>query len=230
MGVIFKVGDVYQITPPGDGELQPRVPPTVPPTGSPPRTDQAGPSFYHAPPAWDSQYRALQDSIRSTPVKSLYEGQASTARKIYLTEIHVSMLINESLRLYPPLLLNRRVTKKGAKLGNLILPAGIGVSFPTLAVHHDPNIWGEDVLLFNPERFSQGIASATKNNRAAFLPFSLEPRIRVGADFAINEAKIAVSMILQRYAFTISPEYIHSPTQILLLRPQNGVQILLHAL
>ena len=64
MGFIFKVGNVYQMTPPGDGGPRPRVPPTVPPTDSPPHTDQAGPSSYHAPPTWESQYRFLQDSVR----------------------------------------------------------------------------------------------------------------------------------------------------------------------
>ena len=64
MGVIFKVvGDVYQMTPPGEGGPRPLVPPPVPPTDLSPHTDQAGPSSYHAPPAWDSQYHSLQNSI-----------------------------------------------------------------------------------------------------------------------------------------------------------------------
>ena len=62
MGVICKVEDVYHMTPPGDGGPRPRVPSTVPPTDSLPHTDQADPSSYHAPPAWDSQYRSLHDS------------------------------------------------------------------------------------------------------------------------------------------------------------------------
>ena len=63
MGVIFKVGDVYQFTPPGEGRPQPRVPPTAPSTEPPPHTDQAGPSSYQAPPVWDSSYQNLQDSV-----------------------------------------------------------------------------------------------------------------------------------------------------------------------
>lgn len=142
----------------------------------------------------------------------------------------MSMIINESLRLYPPAVYTERKTKKGAKLGNIKLPANINVQVPIVAVHHDPTIWGEDANLFNPERFSEGVAAATKNNPAAFLPFSLGPRTCVGLNFAINEAKITLSMVLQRYAFTLSPVYIHSPIQIVTLRPQHGIQVVLHSL
>ncbi|KAK7822138.1 cytochrome p450 cyp749a22 [Quercus suber] len=37
-------------------------------------------------------------------------------------------------------------------------------------------------------------------------------------------------MILQRYAFTLSPAYVHSPFQLLTIRPQHGVQVMLHSL
>ncbi|XP_071921559.1 cytochrome P450 CYP749A22-like isoform X1 [Coffea arabica] len=143
----------------------------------------------------------------------------------------ISMIINETLRLYPPAIYARRTTKEGAKLGNYKLPADLNISIAILAVHHDPQIWGDDAHLFNPERFSQGVSGATKiNNPAAFLPFSLGPRTCVGSNFAITEVKIALSMILQRYAFTLSPSYVHSPVQMLALMPQHGVQVVLHAL
>ncbi|KAL3511016.1 hypothetical protein ACH5RR_030417 [Cinchona calisaya] len=142
----------------------------------------------------------------------------------------MSMIINESLRLYPPSVYTERKAKKGAKLGNFILPANMNVHVPILAIHHDPKIWGKDADIFDPERFSSGIAAATNNNPAAFLPFSLGPRTCVGADFATVEAKISLSMILQRYTFTLSPNYVHSPVQIVSLRPQHGVQVVINAL
>lgn len=142
----------------------------------------------------------------------------------------MSMIINESLRLYPPSVYTERKAKKGAKLGTLVLPANTNVHVPILSIHHDPKIWGKDAHIFNPERFSNGVSAATKNNPAAFLPFSLGPRTCVGANFATLEAKISLSMILQRYAFTLSPNYVHSPVQTLSLRPQHGVQVVIRAL
>ncbi|KAM5562305.1 cytochrome P450 CYP749A22 [Rosa sericea] len=141
----------------------------------------------------------------------------------------MSMIINESLRLYPPVIsLVRRVDKE-VKLGNLIIPANVELLVPNLALHHEPQFWGQDVKHFKPERFSEGVASATNNNMAAFLPFGMGPRTCVGLNFATIEAKIALSMILQRYSFTLSPAYVHSPFQFLTVRPQHGLQVILHS-
>ncbi|KAK9934963.1 hypothetical protein M0R45_022083 [Rubus argutus] len=75
----------------------------------------------------------------------------------------MSMVINESLRLYPPVLNIVRKVKREVRLGKLIVPANVEVHIPTLALHHEPLFWGQDVQLFKPERFSEGVAKATNN-------------------------------------------------------------------
>ncbi|XAR65311.1 11-oxo-beta-amyrin 30-oxidase [Bertholletia excelsa] len=142
----------------------------------------------------------------------------------------VTMILNEVLRLYPSVLNITRKVHKKVRLGKLLLPANIQLSIAVLPLHRDPQIWGEDAHRFKPERFSEGVAKATNNNPAVYLPFGLGPRSCVGMNFAINEAKIALSMILQRYAFTLSPTYVHSPSQILTVRPQHGLQVRFHPL
>ncbi|KAK6931374.1 Cytochrome P450 [Dillenia turbinata] len=140
----------------------------------------------------------------------------------------MNMIINETLRLYPPVISIIRKTRREVRTGKLILPADMELAIPVLALHHDPNIWGQDADLFKPQRFSEGVAKATNNNAAAFLPFGLGPRTCVGLNFATVEAKITLSMILQRYSFTLSPAYVHSPTTLLTIKPEHGVQVLLH--
>jgi PHYB activation tagged suppressor 1 len=140
----------------------------------------------------------------------------------------MNMIINESLRLYPPVVALLRRVKQESRLGKLVVPKNLSFTIPVLALHHDVEIWGKDAQKFNPERFSEGVAKATNNNPGVFLPFGLGPRSCVGLNFATNEAKIALAMILQRYSFTLSPAYTHSPFQILTIRPQHGVQIILH--
>ncbi|KAF5200535.1 Cytochrome p450 [Thalictrum thalictroides] len=98
-----------------------------------------------------------------------------------------------------------------------------------LLCHSDPQFWGEDVHLFNPDRFVEGVANAAKTTNV-YLPFGIGSRMCVGMNFATIEAKLALSMILRRYSFTLSPSYVHSPIQRITTRPQHGVQIIFHAL
>ncbi|CAL5354966.1 unnamed protein product [Camellia sinensis] len=139
----------------------------------------------------------------------------------------MNMIINESLRLYPPVITMTRKVQREVKLGELILPANINIFFSVLSLHHNPQIWGKDVHMFKPDRFAEGVAKATNNNPAAFYPFGMGPRTCVGLNFTTNEAKVALSMILQRYKFTLSPNYVHYPDDIFILTPKNGVQVIL---
>ncbi|KAG8473610.1 hypothetical protein CXB51_035951 [Gossypium anomalum] len=142
----------------------------------------------------------------------------------------VTMIINETLRLYPHLSGVIREVGREVRLGKLVLPTLLEVDMRIIALHHDPDLWGDDVNLFKPERFAEGIAKATKYNAAAFMPFGLGPRSCVGMSFAINEAKTALSMILQRYTVTVSPTYVHASAPRITLKPQHGIQLLFHSL
>jgi len=142
----------------------------------------------------------------------------------------MGMIFNETLRLYPPVAGVVRKLEREVRLGKLILPHNLNLFLPILAIHHDPQIWGEDVDEFKPERFSDGVAEATKNNPAAYFPFGMGPRNCVGSNFAFTEAKIALSMILQRYSFTLSPAYVHLPYQVMTICPHHGIQVILQPL
>ncbi|XP_043723189.1 cytochrome P450 CYP72A219-like isoform X2 [Telopea speciosissima] len=141
----------------------------------------------------------------------------------------VTMIMYEVLRLYPPLLFFDRCTYKNMKLGELSLPAGTQLMIPTVLVHRDRELWGEDAEEFNPGRFAEGISKATKN-QVSFFPFSWGPRICIGQQFATIEVKMALAMILQRFSFELSPSYAHAPTTVITLHPQYGAQIILHKL
>ena len=137
------------------------------------------------------------------------------------------MILNEALRLYPPGASLLRIVHKETKLGNLIIPAGVEIALPTILVHHDYELWGENAKQFNPERFSEGISKATKG-QVSFFPFGGGPRICVGQNFALIETKMVLSLILQNFSFETSSSYAHAPCSIITLQPQFGAHIVFH--
>ncbi|KAK4398265.1 cytochrome [Sesamum angolense] len=141
----------------------------------------------------------------------------------------VTMILHEVLRLYPPVPVIARAPTKTLRLGNITLPVGVDLMLQIGLLHHDPKIWGDDVNEFKPERFSEGISGATKG-QLSFIPFSAGPRVCVGQQFAMIEAKLALVMILQKFSFELSSSYLHAPFSILTLQPQYGAALILHKL
>ncbi|WJX93086.1 hypothetical protein P8452_74654 [Trifolium repens] len=141
----------------------------------------------------------------------------------------VTMILYEVLRLYPPVLYFNRVLRKDMKVGNVLLPAGTQVSLPIILIHQDNDIWGDDAKEFKPERFAEGIAKATKG-QVCYFPFGWGPRICLGQNFALLEAKIVISLLLKNFSFELSPNYAHVPSMMLTLKPKNGASIILHKL
>jgi PHYB activation tagged suppressor 1 len=136
------------------------------------------------------------------------------------------MILNETLRLYPPAVATVRRAKSDVVLGGRYhIPRDTELLIPIMAVHHDARLWGPDATEFNPARFADGVARAAKHP-SAFIPFGLGSRMCIGQNLALLETKLTVAIILQRFDFRLSPKYLHAPTVLMLLHPQYGAPVI----
>jgi len=135
------------------------------------------------------------------------------------------MIVNESLRLYPPTVATIRRAKADVELGAFKIPCGTELLIPILAVHHDQATWGSDATEFNPGRFSNGVSRAALHP-FAFIPFGLGARTCVGRNLALLQTKLTLAIMLRRFTFELAPTYRHAPTVLMLLYPQYGAPII----
>ncbi|GMY23179.1 cytochrome P450 714C2-like [Fagus crenata] len=141
----------------------------------------------------------------------------------------MTMVINESLRLYPPVPVMSREALRDMKFGNINVPKGVNVWTLLVALHQDPDIWGPDANNFNPERFSNGVSGACKLPYV-YMPFGVGPRTCLGQNFAMAELKILLALIVSRFSLSLSPKYKHSPVLRLVTEPEHGVNLLVKRL
>lgn len=142
------------------------------------------------------------------------------------------MILHEALRLYTPAGTIIRIAREDTKLGNMTIPKGVYLLLHILLLHHDPEYWGEDAKEFKPERFAGGVTKAAKGDQHSYFPFSWGPRICLGQNFVMTEARMTIAMILQRFSFEIAPSYTHLPycSPLTTTHPKYGAQLILRKL
>ncbi|XP_065859267.1 cytochrome P450 714C2-like [Euphorbia lathyris] len=136
----------------------------------------------------------------------------------------LTMVIQETLRLYPPAMFVIREALEDLTYKDIMIPKGTCMQIPIPLVHHNPDVWGPDVDQFNPERFANGILGANKSPHA-YMPFGIGSRICLGQQFAMAELKVILSLILLNFSLSLSPTYLHSPTFKLVVQPGKGVHL-----
>ncbi|XP_051194382.1 cytochrome P450 734A2 [Lolium perenne] len=142
----------------------------------------------------------------------------------------LGMIINETLRLYPPAVATIRRAKVDVQLSDgCMIPRDMELLIPIMAIHHDTRYWGQDATQFNPARFANGAAKAAKHP-LAYIPFGLGSRMCIGQNLARLEAKLTMAILLQRFEIRTSPNYVHAPTVLMLLYPQYGAPLIFRPL
>ncbi|KAK6162700.1 hypothetical protein DH2020_002541 [Rehmannia glutinosa] len=100
----------------------------------------------------------------------------------------LTMVIQETLRLYPPVAYVVREALQDIHFKGINIPKGVNIQVPIPVMHQHQELWGSETHKFKPDRFANGIRGACKIPQA-YIPFGVGTRTCVGQNFAMAELK-----------------------------------------
>lgn len=117
----------------------------------------------------------IQERLRDEIKSAIDENDGKLSYEMLVEMKYLDMVINETLRKYPPIPQHARKTTKEYKIPGteLILEKGVSVHIPVFSFQRDPEYFPEPEV-FDPERFLP--ENVKTRHPFAFIPFGEGPR------------------------------------------------------
>jgi len=129
-------------------------------------------------------------------------------------------VLEEALRMYPPAwMFARQAVKEDVVMGYTI-PAGASIMLSPYVTQNLPEFW-HDPEQFDPERFTS--EQMEQRPRFAYFPFGGGPRLCIGNNFALMEAPLLLTMIMQNFKLELIKDQVFTLKPVATLRPQPAL-------
>jgi enediyne biosynthesis protein E7 len=135
---------------------------------------------------------------------------------------YTTTVIQEAMRLYPPVWGLTRRSLKADEVGGYRVPAGADVMISPYTLHRHPGFW-PDPDQFRPERFATTAPVTT--HRYAYIPFGAGPRVCVGSHLGMMEATLIAAMVAREFRFELAVGARPEPEAMLSLRVRGGLPV-----
>jgi cytochrome P450 len=133
---------------------------------------------------------------------------------------YTRMVIEESMRLYPPAWALGRQTVQDEEIGGYPIPANSPIIILPYVTHRHPEFWDEPDR-FEPERFLPERVAGRP--RFAYFPFGGGQRLCIGSHLAMMEAQLILATLAQRYSVSLVPGHPVELGPLVTLRPKHGI-------
>ncbi len=167
----------------------------------------------------DSMERAQSE------VDSVLDGRAATLDDLDRLRIVKNSFL-ETLRLYPPVWGLARTTTQVVSIRGFAIPKGATLLTLPYITHRHPDFW-PDAQRFDPDRFTPEIEKSRP--RYAYFPFGGGPRLCIGMGFAMLEAQLVLSAVLQNFNLKLVENQKFDLALWATLRPKHGIRVRLQA-
>ena len=131
-------------------------------------------------------------------------------------------VFRETLRLYPPVAFLPRDATEAVTMRDKKIKAGAIISISPWIIQRHRKLWA-DPDLFDPDRWDR--EDSIESQRNAYLPFSLGPRVCLGAAFALQEATLILALLARDFRFDPVPGHEPKPVGRLTVRSENGIRL-----
>lgn len=136
----------------------------------------------------------------------------------------MDQVLDEALRLYPPIWFWGRMSFQPFDLGGYHIPAGAFLLAPQLIAQRDPRFF-EAPTEFRPDRWTPEFRANLP--QFAYYPFGGGPRRCIGEGFAMMEAKLILATIGRRWSMRHDPRHNAEMLPLISLRPKGGMPMFL---
>lgn len=131
---------------------------------------------------------------------------------------YTSNVLNEVMRLYPPVWHLGRMNLAEDQLGSYRIPAGSHVRMSPLVIHRNKKYWKQPNM-FNPDRFQEPPEPFT------FIPFGAGPRLCAGRNFAMMEMVLILAGILKHFKLFPANDTPVKMAPLMTLRPDVDILV-----
>jgi cytochrome P450 len=138
-----------------------------------------------------------------------------------LTQLqYTEMVLNESMRLYPPAWIVGRRALNDYEIYPYVVPARSLILVSQYVTHHDPRHYPEP-FRFDPQRWAAEVRIARP--RFAYFPFGGGPRQCIGEAFAWTESLLTIASLAQFWRMRLVPGHTIELQPRITLRPKDGM-------
>jgi cytochrome P450 len=139
-------------------------------------------------------HRGIEESVVDEAIRELPANDAvNPAHTTAMT--YTQQVLEETLRLYPPVWLFTRRAIADDELESCDVPLGTDIYLSPYILHRTERFWAEPAA-FDPARFA-AIDGARKER--PYFPFSLGPRRCLGEYFSFLEMKLHLGLLIPRF-------------------------------
>ncbi|UES57599.1 cytochrome P450 [Roseibium aggregatum] len=138
---------------------------------------------------------------------------------------YTKAVIEETLRLYPPVPILAREAMSDTSISGKAVPKGSLVMVVPWLMHRNPVLWSKPDV-FDPGRFLN--PKSKKPNKYGYVPFSIGPRICAGLQFGMTEAILSLAILAQDFELKLKDGTDVQPVARLTLRPGENLPMTLH--